>query len=308
VAALGSPRKVLKRGAGHAPALRVRVPRKVRTGVYIVRVSARSGATSVPIAVRGRGGGRVLVVLPTITWQGLNPVDDDANGFPDTLDNSRSIPLGRPFASGRAPVGFGTEVAPLLRFLDAAKLPYDLTTDVALERAPGPDLDGRRAVVFAGSERWFTEPLDARLRGYVEAGGRIASFGTDAFRRTVEVSRDALAAPSRAQGTNALGEQTAPASSAAAPLVVNPGDTLGLFARSDGYIGLFTRFEQSVQRVEGADLLASAGRDPGKPAFVAYKLGRGTVIRIGTPQWSGALSSDTEVANVTSSLWSYLSR
>jgi hypothetical protein len=308
VSALGAPRKVLKRGAGHAPVLRVRVPRGSRTGVYLVKASARSGQTTVPIAVRGRGAGRVLVVLPAITWQGLNPVDDDADGFPDTLDNSRSIRLGRPFASGRLPAAFGAEVAPLLRFLAASRLPYDLTTDVALARGVGPTVEGRPGVVFAGSERWFTEPLDARLRAYVEAGGRVASFGNDAFRRTVEVSSTALAAPSPPQGTNALGEQTAPAASAAAPLVVNPGDTLGLFARTDGFIGLFTRFEQSVQRVAGADLLASAGREPTKPAFVAYKLGRGTVIRIGTPQWSPALSSDPEVANVTSSLWSYLSR
>jgi hypothetical protein len=308
VAALGAPRKVLKRGAGHAPVLRVRVPRGTRTGVYVVKASARSGVATVPIAVRGRAGGRVLVVLPAITWQGLNPVDDDADGFPDTLEDARSIPLSRPYASGRLPVGFGTDVAPLLRFLTSTKLPYDLTTDVALARGTGPKLEGHPGVAFAGSEHWFTEPLDARLRAYVEAGGRVASFGTDAFRRTVEASPTALAAPSPAQDTNALGEQTAPAVSAAAPLVVNPGDTLGLFARTDGFIGLFTHFEQSQQRVSGAELLASAGRDPAKPAFVAYRLGSGTVIRVGTPQWSRALSSDPEVANVTTSLWSYLSR
>jgi hypothetical protein len=299
---------VLKRGAGHAPVLRVRVPRGSHTGVYLVKASARSGTTTVPIAVRGRRGERVLVVLPAITWQGLNPVDDDTDGFPDTLENARSVPLARPFASARLPVGFGAEVAPLLRFLTRSKLPYDLTTDIALARGSGPRPEGHAGVVFAGSERWFTEPLDAQLRAYVEGGGRVASFGTDAFRRTVEVSPTALAAPSPAQETNALGEQTAPISSAAAPLVVNPGDTLGLFARSDNFIGLFTRFEQSQQRVSGAELLASAGRDPAKPAFVAYRLGSGVVVRVGTPEWSRALSSDPEVANVTTSLWSYLSR
>jgi hypothetical protein len=210
--------------------------------------------------------------------------------------------------AGAEPAAFGTEIAPLLRFLTASRLRYDLTTDVALAAGRGPRVEGRPGIVFAGSERWFTEPLDARLRSYVEGGGRVASFGTDAFRRTVELSPTALAAPSPPQGTNALGEQTEPFSSAAAPLVVNPGDKLGLFARTDGFVGLFTRFERSQERVAGATLLTSAGRDPAKPAFVAYRLGSGTVIRIGTPQWSHVLSSDPEVANVTTSLWSYLSR
>jgi hypothetical protein len=96
--------------------------------------------------------------------------------------------------------------------------------------------------------------------------------------------------------------------SAAAPLVVNPGDALGLFAGTDGFIGLFTRFEQSRDRVSGANLEASAGRDPNHPAFVAYKLGRGLVFRTGTPQWSASLSTDPEVARVTTNLWSLLSR
>ena len=52
----------------------------------------------------------------------------------------------------------------------------------------------------------------------------------------------------------------------------------------------------------------SAGRDPAHPAFIAYKLGGGLVVRVGTPQWSRMLSTDTEVAAVTKSLWSLLSR
>jgi hypothetical protein len=299
----------LRRGVGQAPVLRVGVPRTARTGVYVVRLVARAGVAQVPVAVRGRSaGGRVLVVLPAITWQGLNPVDDDADGFPDTLDNARSIPLSRVLAGGRLPVGFNSEVAPLLRFLASNHLPFDLTTDVALAAGRGPGFDGHHGVVFAGSERWFTEALDRRLRAYVERGGRVASFGTDAFRRTVALAASALADPSPPQEANVLGEQTAPTASAAAPLVVNPGDTLGLFSGTDGFIGLFTRFEQSRRRVGGTQVVASAGRDPGHPAFVAYKLGNGLVVRTGTPQWSRMLATDTEVASVTRSLWSVLSR
>jgi hypothetical protein len=304
---LGS-RRPLKRGHGPAPVLAVPVPRRAPTGVYVVGISARSGGTVAPLAVQGRRRGRVLVVLPAITWQGLNPVDDDADGFPDTLDDASAVPLSRPFASGLLPAGFNAEVKPLLRFLATSHLAYDLTTDVALAGGTGPQLDHRPGVVFAGSERWFTEPLDARLRRYVESGGRVASFGSDWLRRTVALTPTQLSGPSPAQDTNALGEQTAPISSAAAPLVVNPGDALGLFAGTDGFVGLFTHFEQSRRRVSGANLEASAGRDPAHPAFVAYQLGRGLVVRVGTPEWSRSLSSDTEVARVTTNLWSLLSR
>ena len=299
----------LRRGAGQAPVLRLGIPRRTRTGVYMVRLSARAGTARVPVAVQGRSAGaRVLVVLPAMTWQGLNPVDDDADGFPDTLDDSRAVPLARPLASGRPPVGFGSDVAPLVSFLSSNGLRYDLTTDIALAAGRGPGFGSYRGVVFAGSERWFTESLDRRLRAYVERGGRVASFGTDALRRTVSLTATELAAPSPPQDTNVLGEETGPASSAAAPLVVNPGDTLGLFSGTDGFVGLFTRFEQSRRRVGGTQVVASAGRDPARPAFIAYKLGNGLVVRVGTPQWSRMLSTDTEVAAVTKSLWSLLSR
>jgi hypothetical protein len=301
--------RALRRGAGQAPVLRLGIPPRTRTGVYMVRLAARAGTARVPVAVQGRSAGaRVLVVLPAVTWQGLNPVDDDADGFPDTLDDSRAVPLARPLAGGRPPVGFGSEVAPLLGFLSSNGLRYDLTTDIALAAGRGPGFGSYRGVVFAGSERWFTEALDRRLRGYVERGGRVASFGTDALRRTLTLTATELADPSPPQGTNVLGEETGPASSAAAPLVVNPGDTLGLFSGTDGFVGLFTRFEQSRRRVGGTRIAASAGRDPAHPAFIAYKLGRGLVVRMGTPQWSRMLSTDTEVAAVTKSLWSLLSR
>jgi hypothetical protein len=301
--------RALRHGVGQAPVLRIGVPPKTRTGVYMVRLSAAAGSARVPVAVRGRSpGGRVLVVLPAITWQGLNPVDDDDDGFPDTLDASRSVPVSRPFAGGRPPAGFGSEIAPLLAFLTSNNLRFDVTTDVALAAGRGPGFGGHRGVVFAGSERWFTEELDSRLRAYVERGGRVASFGTDAFRRTVALTPTRLADPSPAQGTNVLGEETGMVASAAAPLVVNPGDALGLFTGTDGFVGLFTRFEQSRSRVGGARIEASAGRDTSHPAFVAYKLGSGLVVRTGTPQWSRMLSTDTEVAAVTKRLWSLLSR
>ena len=299
----------LARGRGRAPTLRARIPRRARTGLYVVRVQAPGGRAAAPVAVTERGAKRerMLVVLPAISWQGLNPVDDDGDGFPDTLLSAPAVGLARGFALGRTPVAYRRDAAPLAAFLERSRLRYDLTTDLALARGKGPGLRRHRGVLFAGSAVWLTEDLDRRLRSYVEGGGKIASFGTDAFRRTVNVDRERLSDPSAQQGTNVFGEATAPASSEAAPLVVH-ADSIGLFRGSDGYVGLFTRFEQQQAVVPGARVLAAAGRDPDHPALVAYRLGKGMVVRVGVPEWARAIADDPEIEGVTAAAWDLLSR
>src|SRR4051794_14496834 len=152
---LGAKRAV-KRDRRTGGAFRVRIPKRSRTGLYYVRVRAGARRAVWPLAVQGRSRGkrpRPLVVLPAITWEGSNPVDDDLDGFADTLQTSRSLPLERPFVRGRIPRPLASEAQPLLRFLDRKRLPYDLTTDVSLGRRT---LTGLPGVAFAGSARWLT--------------------------------------------------------------------------------------------------------------------------------------------------------
>ena len=85
------------------------------------------------------------------------------------------------------PPAFAAETAPLLVFLDRARIRYDLTSDIALARSRDPRATDREGVVLAGSLRWVPRPLARRLRGYVEAGGRLASFGTESLRRGVRI-------------------------------------------------------------------------------------------------------------------------
>jgi hypothetical protein len=291
------------RGIGAAPYVRVAVPARVPTGVYKVN----AGPTTYPLAIQGRSSAPVLLVLPALTWQALNPIDADGDGFADTLRNMGSVPLDRPFAFGREPAGFASEVAPLAAFLDARHLRYDVTTDIALARNAGPKPSAYRAVVLAGSEPWSTAGVGDQLRGYVAAGGHLALFGAGDFRRTVALSGDRVALSGGAAGTTPLGDATSATSSEAAPLVVATDDA-GLFSQTSGFVGLFTNFEQTDSLPAGATVIAAAGRVPGHPAFVAYRLGRGLVARVGTAQWSAALASDTQVADVTERLWSLLSR
>jgi FlgD Ig-like domain len=313
---LGS-RRVIKRGERIGGGFRVRIPRRSRTGVYMVRVRAGRRRAVWPVAVAGLPPGRraarrprPLVVLPAITGQGLNSVDDDLDGFGDTLENGRRVRLERPIAGGGTPPRFASQVAPLLRFLDRERLAYDLTTDVSLARGEGPSLGNAPGVAFAGSARWLTPSVLRRLRRYVRDGGSLASFGADAFRRSVRLRRGELRAPSPPGAEDTFGERTNLLRTSPAPLAVQVDD-IGLLRGVDGFFGEFSVFERSARLPEGARPRSTAGRDPGEPAFVAYRLGEGLVVRSGTPQWARELSESRlglEVPRVTERIWRLLGR
>lgn len=296
-------------GAGPRRRLLVRVPRRARTGVEVLTVTAGGRSARVPLVVRARQAAQtpVLVVVPTIGWQALNPLDDDADGFADSLAPGGSTPLGRPFAGGAPPAGFAGQVAPLLRFLDGAGARYELTTDLELARDRGPRLAGHAGVALAGDEPWLTPGFAAELRGYVQSGGNVGSFGADSLRRRVSVTPLELTRATPAARVNALGEATALAFGGAASMAAS-ADALALFSGTDGVVGSFTAFDQSLALPAGARALTAAGREPGRASLVAYRLGRGLVIRLGTPQWSRAIASDPEVATVTRRTWALLSR
>jgi hypothetical protein len=340
---LGS-RRVVERGVRRrGKALRVRMPDEARSGVYVVRVRAvgvvesRAPAggegrpvkparaprpayvASWPLVVAGlppRGvpadRPRPLVVLPTITWQGRNRFDSDLDGFADTLDGSSSIPAERPYAGGRLPAALARESEPLLRFLDRARLAYDLTTDLSLARDEGPALGNAPGIAVGGSATWLPRRLRDRLLGEVEAEGKaVAVFGGRSLRRSVALLGDDLRFPSPPRPDDLFGERTRQEPvDPPAPLSVDR-DRLDLFADVDSLFGEFSLVERSVALPEEARLLSAAGRDPGQPAFVGYRLGDGTVVRAGSPQWTRQLDEralDVEVPRITRRIWRLLGR
>jgi flagellar hook assembly protein FlgD len=299
----------LRSGVSHGSALSVRIPRDAQPAIYSVQITAAGRRASWPVVVGGRGRAAGLVVLPAMTWQGQNRIDSNQDGFPDTLDTGESIPLARPFAHGRPPADIRTQIVPLLRFLDHIRANYDLTTDVDLVRdggAPPNGFGSYRGLIFAGSQRWLTRQLATALHRFGENGGKVASFGIDAFRRHVSYAGGVLQGPGPPQRVNAFGEQTSVFTSPPAPLVVSQNQ-LDFFPGTDGFIGSFTRFERSEALPPAAVLLAAAGRDP-KPDLVAYRLGKALVIRAGTDQWATELFSSPEVANTTRRIWALISQ
>jgi hypothetical protein len=312
---LGNP-KAIRHGGRIGGNFTIHVPENAVTGMYLVRVRAGRHRGVWPLAVAGlpetkraAAKPRPLLVLPTITWQGEAPWDGDGDGFAETLDDSRAVRLGHPYPAGLPP-GFGRQTAPLLDFLERAGLRYDLTTDLSLARGEGPSLANAPGVAFAGTARWLPPGLLRKLRDYVRGGGQVASFGGDSFRRSVALDGDVLRHPSRPRHADVFGERTEAArGDVSAPMQVYQDD-LGIFSGLDGLVGDFTVFDQSLGLAGDASPRESAGREQEHPAFVAYELGKGLVVRAGTPQWARELRESRlsiEIPRATRRIWSLLS-
>ena len=137
----------------------------------------------------------MLVVLPALTWQGRNDVDDNGDGLPDSLAREREARIERPFAGGRLPIGFKQSEAMLLAYLDRPQLRYELTTDLALARAGGA-AGAHEGVILASDVRWLPDALGDRLLDFVRGGGRLFSTGIDSLHRTMALGAETMSSPS----------------------------------------------------------------------------------------------------------------
>jgi hypothetical protein len=304
---VGEPRP-RKRGSGTRPNLTITAPGR-HSGLFLLSLRTRRHATTVPFAVQGLRHAPVLVVLPAILWQGLNPVDDDGDGLADTL--SRGVPVKRDrVLAGGLPDDLVRRVAPLLIFLDHSRLRYDLTTDLALAAGDGPPVEGHRGVVFAGDETWLPARFQRGLAAWVRRGGRLATFGTDSFRRSVRLTPNRLLDPTTASPDDALGFEPRPLVRKPTTLTV-ADDKIDLF-RGDvfGGTGVFSgeAAYEPIAPPRGAKVLAQATAPDGAAAILAAQVGRGTAIRVGLPELATRMSHPGNETALVKRVWELLSR
>lgn len=297
---LGSSRP-LARGAGRAARLRLRTPRAA-AGLELLTVAAAGRRIVVPVAVRSRRS-RVLVVVPAMTFQALNPVDGNGDGIPDTLPNGGPAPLDRVYA--RSPAGLSSQVAPVMRFLDSERLPYDLTTDAALARGEGPRLDGATGVALIGSEPWLTAPLASALRRFTRRGGRVLTLGAGDLRSTATLAGGALRRPTPPAAVDALGARIGPRTRGPVDVLAYQDD-IGLFRGTGGGFGSWPAAFEVRGVVPGARIVAAAGPRAGVPIVTAWRLGRGLVIRTGLPGFQARMTRDLDAQALIRRAWSIL--
>ena len=282
-----------------------------KSGLYLFEVRTRTRRTATPVVVQSQQERDVLVVLPVTTWQGLNPVDDDGDGRPDTLP--AGLParvLARPYVKDGIPPQIRRHEALLLTQLDREGRRYDLTTDVALARGEGPRLDGHRGVIIAGDARWLDERAGRALRRFVRGGGRLLTVGTSSLRRSVRLTpRGRATAPTLPTDRDLFGARLRPVVRPPAPVtVVNVADEIDLFAGTAGQFAGIEAFEETVDVRGGAAAVvaAAATQDGERQVIVAARFGDGLVIRTGLPELSASLRDNAELGELLDRIWTLL--
>jgi hypothetical protein len=315
-------KRILKRGRGDGPNLAVHMPNDP-SGAYLLDVRSGRWHEQVPVMVQGAKRSSVLVVVPAISWLGVDRVDDQPlDGIPNTLTDGTNVHWPRVMTG--LPAQFADESARLLVFLDRHKIRYDLTTDLDLDLSRNPRATDRSGVLMAGPETWVTRTLARRLRRYVLDGGRVASFGADTLRRGVTLrTRQAddvglLTRPTQPTSTDPFGARLAKlrTPSPAADLIQVEGDDQALMTGVQSLPG-FTKLEESLPVTGDRKLLTAvgqaltpeeeaaaqqSGKEPRelRPALTAVRVGskQGLVIRVGLPEWYSKLG-DPNVQQVT---------
>jgi hypothetical protein len=284
------------------------------SGVYLLQVHTATRTTTVPFAVQSPKRHRVLVVLPVMTWQGHNSLDDDGDGLPNVLDRGVGAKLFRVYAGDGLPAGFAERDAPLLAWLDRRHHRYDVTTDVALAAGRRPRLEDYRGVILPSDVRWLPRSLLQRLRRYVRNGGKVASFGVDSLRRQVTLTRRGrMVDPTPPATTDAFGVRLRPLTRLPQPTsLVTANDDIDFFLGTAGAFGPFSLVQEADLTEDEAEASAVT-EDPqtGRPVIAAQREGKGLVLRFGVPELPSHLSARANDPDTTALLdrtWTLLSR
>jgi hypothetical protein len=310
---IGSP-GVVDRGRSRAAALKVRTDSD-RGAAYLLTVRAGGRRVDVPAMSNDARKQPVLVVLPAITWQGLNPLDDDGDGLPNVLtgaETSRASRVRVLRVLSALPPGFANGVQPVLEWLARHRKRFEITTDLALAGGQGPTIAGRRGVVVVGQSRWITAGVAEDLRRFVRGGGTVAALDPTGLRRDVTLSQPSradggvLRAPGAFNPENAFGLVSRGAVRLDGP-PQNDKDDVGLFTGTDGRFDGYP-VAWPLDSAGGGRIVASAVDRRDHVVIAAVGVGDGFVIRTGLPTFASRLRTDSDTSELMDSTWRRLSR
>lgn len=151
------------------------------SGLYYARVTADGRSTDAPFVLQPRhlGEHRVLVVLPTNTWQAYNFEGGDSwylNPSVTTVD------LSRPYIDGGVPPHYRGYDRGFIRWLALTGKHPDFVSDDDLEHVTGDRLArSYNLVVFSGHEEYVTPHAYGVLERCRDLGGNLAFLSANNF-------------------------------------------------------------------------------------------------------------------------------
>jgi hypothetical protein len=309
---VGTKRPV-DRGSSTSSTLKMRTGSE-RGALYRLAVTVGGTRVEVPAMSNDKQAQPVLVVLPSITWQGQEPLDSDGDGLVNTLNRPEESPNARvrvPRVLTRLPQGFDQNDASVFEWLARHRKRFEVTSDLALARGEGPKLDGHKGVLLVGELRWTTPQLAKQLRDYVKGGGVLAGLDPTGLRRSVTLNGAAkevatLRSPGPFTAESGVGLESRGSVRLDGP-PQNDKDDIGLFTGGDG------RFDGypvgwPLEPPKDGTIVASAVDKADHVLIAAVKIGDGFVIRTGLPTFASRLRTDPDTSELMESTWRRLSR
>jgi hypothetical protein len=170
------------------------------SGFYFARLQRRTGELGfAPFVLRSRklGSSRVLVVLPTHTWQAYNFRDVDGDGVGDTWYASadvHTVDLSRPYLRRGVPPHFRGYDRGFIRWVAQTRKAADFIANDDLDARVKGDALARMydLIVFSGHDEYTTPHAYEAIVRYRDLGGNLAFLAANKFHYRVTRSGDLL--------------------------------------------------------------------------------------------------------------------
>jgi hypothetical protein len=174
-----------------------RIP-NVASGLYYVQFSGADGRIGyAPFVVRPVMPGassRVLVVIPTNTWQAYNFQDVDGDGYGDTWyagPPNRTVDLGRTYIARGAPPRYYRYDLPFLHWFYWGHHAAEFISDSDFDTLTGEQLAAAYdLIVFEGHEEYVTSREYDDVQRYRDLGGNLMFLSANNFFWHVEESEN----------------------------------------------------------------------------------------------------------------------
>jgi hypothetical protein len=167
------------------PTLRFRIPEALPSGVFIAKLQASNGAQSDCIfVVRPRRARRLMVVMPTATWEAYNGWGGDSlypGGERVTQTGSTQgveVSYDRPYATETGAGQFFIREVAAVRFIERFGYPAGYTTSESLDADPG-ELRHARAVLDVGHSEYWSGPELGAVTAARERGTSLVFLSSD---------------------------------------------------------------------------------------------------------------------------------